>query len=222
MRAILAVAGRIGSKLFRFAITQNRKDLRNCRGFSGMIPGFNAVSTRQHMGTLPPVILTPRIEERFWKFVNVVNDDDSCWEWTGFIGQFPYPKMRYFVNGKSRVYGAHRIGFLIQHGYWPNHFVCHHCDNPKCVRGSHLFDGTQKDNMRDMARKGRCNTVPRGIALIPSEDRPQAKMTPSTVVSIRSAYAAGGVTMTDLAKEHQVAISLIHGIIHRTRWRNVA
>jgi hypothetical protein len=41
------VMGGAGSKLFRFAITQNEKDLRNCREFSGMIPGFNAVSTRQ-------------------------------------------------------------------------------------------------------------------------------------------------------------------------------
>jgi hypothetical protein len=48
MRAILAgeALDGIGSKLFRFAITQNEKDLRNGRGFSGMIPCFNAVSTR--------------------------------------------------------------------------------------------------------------------------------------------------------------------------------
>lgn len=33
--------------------------------------------------------------------------------------------------------------------------ACHHCDNKKCVRPSHIFIGTQKDNMQDWTRKGK-------------------------------------------------------------------
>lgn len=43
-------------------------------------------------------------------------------------------------------------------------FVLHRCDNPKCIRVSHLFLGTIADNNHDAKAKGRCVEPPNGTA----------------------------------------------------------
>jgi hypothetical protein len=61
--------------------------------------------------------------------------------------------------GAFRAFGssqlAHRVAFYLAEGRYPEPQALHHCDNPLCVRRSHLFEGTQADNLADMAAKGR-------------------------------------------------------------------
>lgn len=87
-----------------------------------------------------------------------VERSGDCWEWKGASAAcgygkvyLPYPGVR---HGPYRK--AHRVAYELQRGPIPDGLmVLHHCDNRRCVRGSHLFLGTNLDNMRDMAAKGR-------------------------------------------------------------------
>lgn len=49
---------------------------------------------------------------------------------------------------------AHRVSFMLAYDE-PVHDVCHKCDTPACIEPTHLFDGTQADNIRDALAKGR-------------------------------------------------------------------
>lgn len=88
--------------------------------------------------------------DRFWEKVLVT---DQCWWWmprpigSGY-GRFV---IRYHIEEL-----AHRFSYQLARGPIPDGlFVCHHCDNPRCVNPAHLFVGTALDNNRDCVRKGR-------------------------------------------------------------------
>ena len=93
--------------------------------------------------------------DRFWARLNkdgpIVSPElGQCWTWGGKLNGYGTIKIR------GVHYGAHRIAFAIQNERAElTEVVCHTCDNSLCVRGDHLFAGTQLDNMRDMVRKGR-------------------------------------------------------------------
>lgn len=98
--------------------------------------------------------MNERVISRFWAKV-AVGDADQCWLWQGPLSGNGYGRC---AIGKRRAWmAAHRVSWTIHHGDIPQGlFVCHHCDVPLCVNPAHLFLGTQTDNMRDAASKGRC------------------------------------------------------------------
>ena len=86
--------------------------------------------------------------ERFWKKIKKTK---TCWKWRGARDHHGYG--RFAVHRMLRI--AHRVSWRISMGDPNGLYVLHHCDNPACVRPSHLFLGDQTDNMRDASRKGR-------------------------------------------------------------------
>lgn len=87
---------------------------------------------------------------RFWARVQKT---DSCWVWTGGTRRKGYGVAT--LNGKRR--GAHQIAWELARGPIPSglHVLHSACDNPACVRVSHLRLGTNKENHQERVAKGR-------------------------------------------------------------------
>lgn len=88
-------------------------------------------------------------ESRFW---SKVSKTQTCWLWTDSKHTQGYG---FFLSNKKQ-WKAHRYSWLLAHGQIPKGMcVLHKCDNRMCVRPSHLFLGSKRDNNLDAIRKGR-------------------------------------------------------------------
>jgi len=96
-------------------------------------------------------------------------------------------------------------------------FVCHSCDNRKCINPKHLWLGTNRENLQDMIEKGRNNNQKLSVL---GEDNSQAKLTEKDIISIRKERKTG-LTMKSLAQKYNVSDSNIHRIIHRQLWSHI-
>lgn len=154
-------------------------------------------------------IADPKTKTRFLSKIDVNTSERGCWLWTasrkgtntrwaGRYGQFKVG---------NRMSLSHRVSFELFVGPIPAGLdVLHKCDVTLCVNPDHLFLGTQLDNMRDAASKGRCR---------------HQRLTADDVRAIRVIYATGTVTLTDLATEYGCTFGNISSIVRRKNWKHV-
>lgn len=127
------------------------------------------------------ITISTTFYENFW--ANTLEPYDSdCWEWQGpFVDDGTFVDDRYGLvsiralggyGARSRV-GlsgssgalAHRVAWELARGpLAEGAWVLHHCDNPPCVRPSHLFLGDALANAQDRDRKGRAWWAPNAPA----------------------------------------------------------
>lgn len=145
----------------------------------------------------------------FW---SRVDKSGSCWLWTGATYGKHYGQFRSVCFPSA---SAHKVSWIIANGPVPDGLhVLHMCDGHLCVRPSHLFLGTNQDNVDDMISKGRQAT---GDATGPRRYRSrylknwlqQIKLSPDDVKNIRRRYSTGNYSYVALASEYGVCASTI-------------
>lgn len=154
------------------------------------------------------------LRDFFWGRVEIT---DSCWLWSGGVSGFGYGH----VSFRGLQTSAHRLSYRMHCGAVPSGMVvCHKCDNPRCVNPSHLFVGTQKDNIRDMVEKGRMWTQVRPEDSLGTKN-PAAKITEADVLAIRNTYATGRVRQKDIAAQYGLDQTVVSCIVLGKSWPHV-
>ena len=141
------------------------------------------------------------------RYMSNVDTSADCWIWTGSKNPAGYGMTWHNTRGKKL--GAHRVMYMIFNGEIGTETqVLHSCDNPSCVKPTHLSAGTISDNMSDMANKRRGNTV---------------KLTHDQVSYIRSTYVkrakTGPGAAGNLAREFGVHRSTIRQVAIGGTWK---
>lgn len=177
---------------------------------SDMRRGRGTFCSRQCSGLFKSV----PVEDRFWI---KVQKTETCWLWTGYTMPFGHGQMSTPEGPKL----THRVSWEIHFGAIPDGYdVCHHCDVPNCVNPTHLFLGTQADNMADMHKKGRESHKGAGESTPRGTEHHNARITEEQVVEILN-LRNQGLSYRKIAERFDFFPQSIGEICRGETWKHV-
>lgn len=141
--------------------------------------------------------------------------DTPCWEFTGFCVKQGYGVLS--RRGK-RVF-AHRVSYEEEVGEIPDgNVIRHRCDNPPCINPDHLICGTQAQNNRDRALRGRGGEVK-----ISGPNNRLSKLSEDDVICIRRRLlVAGHGDKKRIREDFGISRSQLYAIQTGQSWRHHA
>lgn len=159
------------------------------------------------------------IEERFWARV-AKGSPEECWVWQGKLSRDGYGRFKCLgVTYRPHAFVWRLLNGEIAKGKQVNH----RCDNRGCVNPSHLYQGTQADNMRDKVARNRQATGWNNGSHTKPERRPRgervggAKLTAEKVIAIRASENSSAY----LARVYGVTKANIGMIRARKTWAHI-
>lgn len=155
----------------------------------------------------PDVLFDPKV---IYRVANrLYSTESGCIEIDGRANADGYVQISVGDRENQRKVNAHRWALQLAMGgvILPTEvFACHHCDNPRCIRPTHLFPGNHDDNMADMVAKGRA-AICRGNAHLSLEEVAKVKGSNDSLTVISEAlgiakstasYIRNGKTWTEV------------------------
>lgn len=157
---------------------------------------FGAVTSRRNAEKRQPLAA---------KFETFFARGEGCWEWQGTRGTGGYGLMQW----NRKIFRAHVLALELDGRPVPKGMMgCHNCDNPPCVRPSHLYVGTPKQNAEDATARNASRT---------GSNNCNAKLTEDDVRTIRGMR----ITHAKIAEQFGVSKVTIDKIFEGKSWRHV-
>jgi len=148
------------------------------------------------------------LAERFWSKVDKSAGPGRCWLWIGSHTRAGYGV--FMISKTPHVTTtAHRMALILARGeVGSGLYVCHRCDNPRCVNPLHLFAGSPTENMADARAKKRLRHGAR---------HPMAKLSDEQVAEMRRLRSADHWKLKALSLRFGVAESAVSRICNQQR-----
>ena len=132
-------------------------------------------------------------------FESKVDYNGDCFEWMASKNIYGYGQIMF--NRKNKR--AHHLAWFLEYGYWPYRQLNHFCGNPSCVRISHLYDGSQKQNIID---------------IFMNNNHGNQKVSKEQVIEIRNKYKKECYSQKLLSEEYGLSQSHVSRIVNGNTW----